>query len=173
MKALFVLASLFSLFGSAAGLAPVRTVPHVDLERYAGTWYEVARFPNRFQKKCAREVTATYQLNGGKVAVTNRCVKSDGTTTEIRGKAKVVDTSTNAKLKVTFFWPFYGDYWILGLDPEYRWAVVGAPNRKYLWLLSRAKTLSGEQRESALKAVRENGFDPSRLVDTPQITSTP
>lgn len=111
---------------------------------------------------------AEYQLKGNEVAVTNTCVKADGSMTVAHGKAKVVDAATNAKLKVTFFWPFYGDYWILGLDPEYRWAVVGTPNRKYLWVLSRTKSLSPDETRQVMHVVEQNSYNAGSLVPTPQ-----
>ncbi len=107
----------------------------VDLSRYVGRWYEIAGLPNRFEKKCADSVTATYALRSdGKIEAVNRCRKSSGEYTTAKGKAKVVDKQTNAKLKVTFFWPFYGDYGILDLGPNYEYAVVGDPSRDYLWI---------------------------------------
>ncbi len=145
------------------------TVSSVDLKRYAGQWYEIARYPNRFQKKCAGDTTATYTvLPNGSVAVFNRCRMADGNIDSAKGSAKVVDKQTNAKLKVSFFWPFYGAYWVIGLDPEYRWAVVGEPGRKYLWILSRTPQMSDADYEQALKIVREKGFDPARLIKSPQ-----
>ena len=113
---------------------PLKTVDHVDLNRYLGKWYEIARLPNRFEKKCHRDVTAEYSRDGQKIIVHNSCIQQDGKPNVAEGRAKVVDATTNAKLKVTFFWPFYGNYWIIGLDSEYRWAVVGEPGRKYMWI---------------------------------------
>ena len=125
-----------------ATAAPLTTVDHVDLQRYVGKWYEIARYPNRFQRKCQSDTTATYTLReDGKVQVANACREKDGTMTTANGTAKVVDPKTNAKLKVTFFWPFYGDYWILGLGPDYQYAIVGEPDRKYLWILSRTPAM--------------------------------
>jgi apolipoprotein D and lipocalin family protein len=155
-----------------AGSMPMKTVDHVDLKRYAGKWYEIARIPNRFQKKCARNVTAEYTLKGDAVEVQNACVKADDSTTVIRGKARVADKATNAKLRVTFFWPFSGDYWILGLDPDpapdYRWAVVGAPGQKYLWILSRTPSLAATEMEQALSIAEQNGYSRASVVKTPQ-----
>jgi len=145
------------------------TVPHVDLKRYAGTWYEIARYPNRFQKKCAGDTTATYSLrDDGKVGVVNRCRKANGEITTATGNAKVVDASTNAKLKVTFFWPFSGDYWILDLASDYEYAVVGEPSRKYVWILSRTPKMDDAVYQRALTSVRRAGYDPARLLVTPQ-----
>jgi apolipoprotein D and lipocalin family protein len=149
--------------------ADLTTVPSVDLGRYTGRWYEIARYPNRFQKQCTGNVTANYrQLADGKIEVVNECRKSDGKLDVAKGKAKVSDTNSNAKLRVTFFWPFYGDYWIIGLDPEYRWAVVGEPSRKYLWILSRTPELSAADNEAAMAVVRSKGYDSNKLVMTPQ-----
>ncbi len=117
---------------------PLGVVPSVDLGKYVGRWYEIARLPNRFEKKCISSVTATYTLRpDGNIGVVNQCKKASGELQTAKGKAKVVDKKTNAKLKVTFFWPFYGDYWILDLGANYEYAVVGDESRKYLWILSR------------------------------------
>jgi apolipoprotein D and lipocalin family protein len=153
---------------------PVRTVAAVDLGRYAGDWFEVARFPNRFQKQCAGDVRATYaRRQDGRLDVTNRCRTTGGTIEEARGIARVVDTSTSAKLKVRFApavlsWipAVWGDYWIVGLAGDYSWAVVGSPDRKYLWILSRSARLDGRAYASAVAAARANGFDTDRLVQT-------
>ncbi len=147
----------------------VRTVDRVDLERYVGLWYEIARYPNWFQKKCAREVTATYTLlENGRVEVLNSCRTQSGELAKAKGKAKVVDKKTFARLRVTFFWPFYGDYWILDLDPEYRFAVVGEPSRKYLWILSRTPRMEDAEYQAILERLKVNGFDTGRLVKTEQ-----
>lgn len=105
---------------------PLAALPSVDLAKYAGQWYEIARLPNRFEKKCISSVTATYTLRAdGKIDVLNQCKKASGEFETAKGKAKVVDVTSNAKLKVTFFWPFYGDYWILDLGANYEYSVVG------------------------------------------------
>jgi apolipoprotein D and lipocalin family protein len=156
-----------------AGMAAVdrkgglEVVGAVDLSRYAGRWYEIARLPNRFEKKCADSVTATYTLRSdGKVDVVNRCRKANGEYTTAKGKAKIVDKKTNAKLKVTFFWPFYGDYWILDLGPNYEYAVVGAPNRDYLWILSRTPQLDEELYQRLLREMATRGFATDRMIRT-------
>lgn len=147
----------------------LEVVPHVDLNRYAGRWYEIARLPNRFEKKCADSVTATYSLRtDGKVEVVNRCRKSSGDYTTATGKAKVVDKTTNAKLKVTFFWPFYGDYWILDLGDNYEYAVVGAPNRKYLWILSRSRQMDESLYQTLLANAAAQGFKTEQMIKTLQ-----
>ena len=166
---------IMSMFGQAAApSAPVRAVEAVDLRRYVGDWFEISRFPNRFQQRCAGDVRATYALRpDGRIDVINRCRTADGPVTEARGVARVVDTHTSAKLRVRFapaalsFLPFvWGDYWIVGLAEDYSWAVVGAPNREYLWILSRATTLNPDRMASALAAARANGFDVTRLTTT-------
>ena len=156
--------------------AEVKTVGAVDLSRYVGDWYEVARFPNRFEGKCAADVMASYRRqDGGTIEVINSCRKADGTITIAKGGARIVDRSTNAKLKVRFapaflsFIPLvWGDYWILGLDPRYRWAVVGSPDRNYLWVLSRSPMLDERDYAQAVDRVRASGFDVSRLERTKQ-----
>lgn len=116
---------------------------------------------------------ATYtRREDGKIEVLNQCRKADGSIASAKGKAKVADKKTNAKLRVTFFWPFYGDYWVIGLDPEYRWAVVGEPSRKYLWILSRTPQMTDADYERALAVVREKGYEPERLMRTAQKTVT-
>jgi apolipoprotein D and lipocalin family protein len=162
------------LAASAQNPAPVRTVEAVDLSRYVGDWFEIARFPNRFQRGCAGDVRASYvRRSDGRIDVINRCRATDGTITEARGVARVVDTRTSAKLKVRFapavlsFLPMvWGDYWILGLPADYSWAVVGSPDRKYLWILGRTAPLSPDQFAAALATARTNGFDVDRLVTT-------
>lgn len=156
--------------------SPVRTVEAVDLERYLGDWFEIARFPNRFQRDCAGDVRASYALReDGRIDVTNRCRTEDGEMTEAQGVARVVDAETFAKLEVRFaprflsFLPFvWGDYWILGLADDYSWATVGSPDRKYLWILARTPALDAESYDAAVEAARSNGFDVDALVETPQ-----
>jgi apolipoprotein D and lipocalin family protein len=151
---------------------PLQVVPHVDLARYLGTWYEIATIPMRFQKGCTG-VTATYSLRpDGDIKVLNECRKDslDGKYKSITGKAWVVDTTTNAKLKVRFFWPFSGAYWIIELDSlNYQYAVVGHPNRGFLWILSRTPQMDEELYNDLLGRLRNvHGYDVSKLKRTPQ-----
>jgi apolipoprotein D and lipocalin family protein len=155
--------------GKAGTAPPLQTVGKVDLQRYLGTWHEIARYPNRFERSCDSDTTAQYSFRpDGKIEVVNACRKPNGGTKSVRGVAKVVDPETNAKLKVTFFWPFWGDYWVLMLDPEYRYAVVGEPRRKYLWVLSRTPRLDAETYGTILKRIEQLGYVPSKLVTTQQ-----
>ena len=148
--------------------APLPTVPSVDLARYAGAWYEIALLPNRFQKQCVADTQARYQLDGDRVAVLNRCRLADGRVDDIKGRAKVVDGSGNAKLRVSFFWPFYGDYWVLALDADYRHVLVGAPSRQYAWVLSRTPQLDEATLQTLLDRAAELGFDKAAFQRTPQ-----
>jgi apolipoprotein D and lipocalin family protein len=149
---------------------PLEVVPYVDLSRYVGIWYEIATIPQRFQKDCVG-VTATYTLrDDGTIGVVNKCRKKtlDGKLKSVRGKAWVVDKKTNAKLKVRFFWPFRGDYWIIELDADYQYAVVGHPNRNYLWILSRSPQIEESLYQDLLKRIAQKGYDVSRLKRTLQ-----
>ena len=147
------------------------TVPHVELPRYLGTWYEIARKPMRHEDAGARDVTATYETDGdGAVRVVNSCIDEDGRVETAVGRATPVD-ATNAKLEVTFLphglrWiPFAkGDYWILRLDEAYATALVGEPGRKYLWLLHRAPQLDAMVRDDWLEFARMRGYDLGDLI---------
>jgi apolipoprotein D and lipocalin family protein len=149
---------------------PLTTVPSVDLNRYLGRWYEIASYPAWFQKACTGSTADYSLLPDGRIRVVNRCFKNglDGPLKRSSGKAEVVDKTTYAKLKVWFFWPFKGDYWIIDLDPDYQWAVVGVPSRKYLWVLSRTPTLDEAVYGGILRRVIEKGYDPTRLNLTVQ-----
>lgn len=152
----------------AAEPAPLPTVPQVDLARYAGAWYEMALLPNRFQKQCVADTQARYRLDGDRVEVVNRCRKADGRIDDIKGRAKVVDGSGNAKLRVSFFWPFYGDYWVLALDDDYRQVLVGAPSRQYAWVLSRTPQMDEAALQALLDRAAALGFDRAAFKRTPQ-----
>ena len=167
-----ILLGMAALAGGLAFMAfrpqnqPLETVPYVDLQKYMGTWYEIAAFPQRFQKGC-HCTKAEYKLKpDGDVEVKNSCRKNSPTG-EVKGataKAWVVDKQTNAKLKVQFFWPFKGDYWIIDLAEDYSYAVVGAPNRDYLWILSRQKQMDKALYNKIVAGIQAKGFDISRLV---------
>lgn len=149
--------------------SPVQVVPHVDLNRYVGTWYEIARYPNRFQEGCVGS-TARYSLrDDGKIDVLNECyLPASGKHSSARGTARIVDQKTNARLKVTFFWPFAGDYWIIDLGDDYEYAVVGHPERKYLWILSRSPEMGEDLYTRILERITRQGYDVTKLIKTEQ-----
>jgi apolipoprotein D and lipocalin family protein len=164
-----LLAAALSACAHAPDGPPLRTVEKVDLSRYAGTWYEIATIPMSFQKGCVA-VTATYTpLPDGDIQVVNRCRQGtlDGPERTATGKAWTVDPS-NAKLEVRFFWPFKGDYWIVDLGPDYEYAVVGHPARKYLWILSRTPSMDEATYQGILDRLRAQAYDLSRLERTLQ-----
>jgi apolipoprotein D and lipocalin family protein len=143
----------------------LEVVPHVDLQKYLGKWYEIAHLPFKFEDDCS-DITATYTLlKDGNVGVLNECRKN-GKVKASRGKAKVVDKNTGAKLKVTFFWPFYGDYWIIKLGADYDYAVVGTPNHKYLWILSRTPQMDKKLYAQLIESAKSKGFDTEKIVKT-------
>jgi len=149
----------------------LETVPNVDLKKYAGKWYEIASYPQRFQKGC-HCTTAEYSLSErGYVIVENRCNKDsvNGKQSYIKGKAFVEKGSGNAKLKVQFFWPFKGKYWIIDLADDYSYAVVSHPNKKYLWILSRTPKMDNAVYEQILSRLKEKGFDLTKVQSTKQI----
>ena len=163
------LALLLSMESSADEPLPV--VQQVDLNRYAGRWYEIARLPNRFERECARDITATYQvLPENRVDVLNQCIKGDGSRMSARGLARSSDGSTS-RLEVRFApawlspFPFvWGDYWIIALDPDYQWSLVGAPSREYLWILARKPTLETSQVQRLLEKAKALNFDINAIV---------
>jgi apolipoprotein D and lipocalin family protein len=152
------------------GLPPLTTVPAVDLAKYAGTWYEIASYPQSFQKGCTA-TTANYTARpDGEINVVNRCRKDslEGEEDTAEGRARVVDKATNARLEVSFFRPFWGDYWIIQLAPDYSYAVVGHPGRDYLWILSRTPQLDEAVYAGILAKLKEQRYDLSRLRKTLQ-----
>ena len=143
--------------------ANLPVVDNVDLARYMGRWFEVARYPNRFQRNC-KNSRATYTLRpDGKVDVLNECERG-GDTSSARGTAWVVDPLTNAKLKVSFFWPFRGDYWIMMLGEDYEYSVVSAPSMNYLWILSRKPDMPIETLAEIEQKLEKLGFETGKLV---------
>ena len=157
---------------SRGNLPPLETVPKVELPRYLGTWYEIAAFPQSFQRGCTA-TTANYQLkDDGNIRVTNRCRKGslEGREDVAVGRARVVDEQTGAKLEVSFFGPFWGDYWVIDLGEEYEYAVVGHPSRDYLWILSRTPTMEPAKYERILERLRAQRYDLARLQKTRQPT---
>lgn len=164
------------LFVATLALAeerPLDVVPEVDLERYAGVWYEVARLPNRFQEQCVGDVSATYRLReDGRFAVINACRVADGKIDQATGVARLASAGeSRAKLEVRFapdwlaWLPMvWGDYWVIELAPDYSYSVVGTPSRKYLWILARERQMPKRTIEGILQRAGQQGFDTTRIV---------
>ncbi|MDK6075448.1 lipocalin family protein [Massilia varians] len=161
---------------AADGAKPLATIPALDVKRYMGTWYEIAMFPNDFQKKCVGFTTATYSLReDGRVDVLNRCRRADGSTDDAKAVARQVGEATSPKLKVRFapaivsWLPMvWGDYWVIDLDPDYQLAAVSEPKREYLWILSRTPKVDPAAYDALLGRLRAQGLDMNRLVPTKQ-----
>lgn len=153
---------------------PLNTIAALDVPRYMGTWFEIAKYPNWFQKKCLSDTRADYQLQpGGTVQVTNRCRKASGEMEEALGEARQIGPATSPKLQVRFApaWlsllPFvWGDYWVIDLDANYQLVAVSEPKREYLWVLSRTPTVSAEALQALLLRLQAQGFDLERLERT-------
>jgi len=173
---LHTVAAILALVPLSAAPAPLRVVPTVDLTRYAGTWYEIARLPNRFQEKCAGEVVAAYELRpDGRITVTNRCRTATGDVTVATGIARRVDGQPPSVLEVRFAPAFlnflpavWGDYQVIALGPEYDHAVVGTPDRAYLWVLARAPRIDPGLYRRLLDGAKAQGFDVAKVVETRQ-----
>lgn len=168
MRVLIIaLVSIFFI-GCSTKYPDLKTVDSVDIERYKGTWYEIARFDHFFEKGC-KNVTATYELkDDGNIKVINRCTKiDDNKEKEAIGVAYAVDEN-NSKLKVSFFRPFYGDYHILDLASDYSYVLVGTPSREYLWILSRTKTINSNIKNKILEKLPSLGFDSKKFIWTIQ-----
>jgi len=149
----------------------LQTVPKVDLKKYSGKWYEIASYPQRFEKGCYC-TTAEYTISEkGYVIVENSCNKDsvNGRLSSIKGKAFVEENSGNAKLKVQFFWPFKGKYWIIDLAEDYSYAVVSHPNKKYLWILSRTPKMDDTVYQKIISRLNEKGFDLTKIQITKQL----
>ncbi len=160
--------SLLLISCSSTNYPPLATVDNVDVQRYLGKWYEIANLPNSFQKGCSCSSAEYSLIDSTTIRVTNKCMK-DGELDDVNGKAFIVEGTGNAKLKVQFFWPFRGDYWIIDLDKEnYSYAVVGTPSRKYLWILSRTPKMEETLYNSLLEKCKVKGFDVSKVVKTEQ-----
>ncbi len=180
MKSLPAVLSLLTLSATlvvlAAVPAPPPAVPSLDLSRYAGLWYELARLPNRFQKGCVGDVTADYTPKSDGLAVDNRCRRGDGTLDEVKGRARRPDTGQPAALQVRFapawlgWLPFvWADYRVIELADDYHYAVVsGGDSRDYLWILSRTPTLPEAEYTALLQRIAAQGYDVRQLVRTPQ-----
>jgi apolipoprotein D and lipocalin family protein len=161
---------------SAAAAAPVQAIATLDVPRYMGEWYEIAKFPNRFQKKCVANTVAQYTLlTSGRVRVTNRCRLANGEMDEAIGVARQIGAKNSPKLKVRFApeWlsfldAVWGDYWVLDIDPAYQLVAVGEPSREYLWVLSRTPTIPAPAYQALLRRLEAQGFDLRKLELSPQ-----
>lgn len=147
---------------------PLGQVAQVDVDRYAGRWFEIARFPNNFERGCAG-VTAEYaRREDGRLSVVNTCREADGEVRRAVGSARIVDTETNARLKVRFGAPFEGDYWVLDRAEDYSWALVGEPSGRFLWMLSRTATISDALKADLTSRLAARGYDTAALEWTVQ-----
>ena len=161
--------------------APLEAIASLDVPRYMGTWYEVAKYPNWFQKRCIANTSATYAVQpNGMLQVLNRCQKEDGSMSEALGAAKQVGDANSPKLEVRFapawlsFLPFvWGNYWVIDLDPQYQLAAVSEPSRKYLWILSRSKTVEPKAYEALLQRLKQQGFNLDAIEISKQTTEKP
>ena len=154
-------------FGQQGGLTPVSSV---DLRRYSGKWFEIARLPNKFQKDCVGNTTVTFNTmkRDGELEILNRCLQKNGKTEQIRGEAKVAGGNTNAKMKVSLPKFSADSLWIVDLDPNYQYSVVTSPKREYLWIYSRTPQLDAGVYQQILRRIEAMGFQPNRLIKTPQ-----
>ena len=162
---------------SAQPAGPLVTISSLDVQRYMGTWYEIAKYPNWFQKKCVAQTRAEYKLQaGGSVQVINRCRKENGEIDEAIGEARQIGAANSPKLQVRFApsWlsllPFvWGDYWVIDLDEGYQLVAVSEPNREYLWVLSRSPTVSTQSYDALLGRLKSQGFELGRMELTKQV----
>lgn len=173
LLAMFACCALTQAFASASEVKPVE---RVDLERYQGKWHEIAAIPQFFQRECVRDTVAEYtKLESGEIKVENSCAKEDSSRKKGEGRARLYDSNETSKLTVTFlnlfgeyrYWAG-GDYWVIALDPDYRWAVVGHPTRRYGWVLSRTPSLPMATLAEIIGRVKAQGYDACEFVVTPQ-----
>ncbi len=161
---------------TTAKLPELKPVASVDLSRYVGKWYEIGKYPNRFQKQCVANTAANYTMkSNGKIEVRNECTLKDGRIETAIGEAKIADKKTNSKLKVRFappalsFLPFvWANYWIIDLDPEYGYVAIGEPKREYFWILSRNSSMDDALYQTILRRAEAMGFNPAKVEKTPQ-----
>ncbi len=166
-KHLFLIAATYLLTACTHSSPPPMTARHVDLNQYQGTWYEIASLPNYFQRGC-HCTRAEYMLEGNDVKVSNSCYRGEPLKySSATAKAWATDSS-NSRLKVRFFWPFTGDYWVLYVSPDYQYALVGTPSRSYLWLLARQPEISDVKYQQLINIALEQKYDLKKLKKTDQ-----
>ncbi len=176
-----VLINVLLAFYACSALAsdapgPLATIPTLDVPRYMGSWYEIAKYPNWFQRKCVKNTRADYSAQAdGKVRVVNICTTKDGEVTEADGEARQIGSSNSPRLEVRFapawlsFIPLvWGDYWVIDLDPGYQLVAVSEPKREYLWILSRTPDLPARAYDDLVGRLQKSGFDTTKLERTPQ-----
>ncbi|WP_297098724.1 lipocalin family protein [uncultured Draconibacterium sp.] len=167
----FIISGLFTGCSGQKQMIDNSVVKELDLQKYLGTWYEIARYDHRFERGMVG-VTANYSMRpDGKIKVVNSGYQDtlDGEYSEAIGKAKIPDPENDpAKLKVSFFWIFYGDYYVLELDEDYQWAVIGSSTDKYLWILSRTPQMEPAVYNDLLKRIADRGYDTSALIKVKQ-----
>lgn len=177
MKSLILKIMLSSMALTAyAAESELRTIPALDVPRYMGTWYEIGKYPNRFQKKCVKDTRAEYALlANGTVQVTNRCTMDNGEVDVVVGSGRQIGEARSPKLEVRFapewlsFIPWvWGDYWVIDLDPEYQLVAVSEPKREYLWVLARTPTVNPRAYEELVARLEKQGFDSRKIVLTRQ-----
>lgn len=174
----FILVFSFAAYGQGSDTV-VKTIPSLDVQRYMGTWYEIAKYPNWFQRKCLSNTKAVYSPRAdGTLKVLNSCVTADSQVTEAEGAARQIGANDSPKLEVRFapawlaFIPMvWGDYWVIDLDAQYQVAVVSDPRREYLWILSRTPQLDKKTYEDVLQRIQNQQFDVRKLELTPQATT--
>ncbi len=167
---LLLIIPLFATCQSQNTMIDKTVVKELVLEKYLGTWYEIARYDHSFERNLVG-VTATYSMReDGMIKVVNAGYKKtlDGKRSEAIGKAKIPNSEEPSKLKVSFFWIFYGDYFVLELDPDYQWAVIGSSSDKYLWILSRTPQMDADLYQGLLDGLTGRGYDVSRLIEVAQ-----
>ncbi len=174
MRILFFLSPFLLLFGCTdtsirSTKEPLTAIAKLDVNRYLGRWYEIASHPNRFQKGCVA-TSATYSLHAnGEISVLNECLDKSlsGPPRSARGKAWAVD-ETKAKLKVSFFWPFRGNYWVIEIGSEYEYSVIGEPDGKYIWILSRTRKMDDRVYQGILERLKAKGYSVDAITRTLQ-----
>jgi len=162
------LLAAFGLLGAPQAAPPPRAVDAIDPARYAGKWYEIARLPTPLQRRCVGDATVEYTAApDNALHINNRCRAKDGSIASMSGLAVAAKDATGAQYQADFLQPA-AQYWIIGLDGDYRWAVVGGPDRKTLWILARTPQMPADQLQQALEAARAQGYPLDELLYTPQ-----